>query len=83
MLGGAVGGIPTQIVHGITGFLVHSAEGAAFRIRQLLNNPDMAKRMGERGKEYVRNNFLITRQARDYLSVWYAAEHKGRSVLEL
>jgi trehalose synthase len=83
VLGGAVGGIPTQIVHGVTGFLVHSPEGAAFRIRQLLNNPDMAKRMGERGREYVRNNFLITRQVRDYLSVWYAAEHKGRSVLEL
>ena len=83
VLGGAVGGIPTQIVHGVTGFLVHSPEGAAFRIRQLLNNPDMAKRMGERGREYVRNNFLITRQVRDYLSVWYAAEHKGKSVLEL
>ncbi len=83
VIGGAVGGIPTQIVHGVTGFLVHSAEGAAFRIRQLLNNPDMAKRMGEKGREYVRNNFLITRQVRDYLSVWYAAEHKGRSVLEL
>ena len=83
VLGGAVGGIPTQIVHGVTGFLVHSPEGAAFRIRQLLNNPDMAKRMGERGREYVRNNVLITRQVRDYLSVWYAAEHKGKSVLEL
>ncbi len=83
VLGGAVGGIPIQIMHGVTGFLVHSSEGAAFRVRQLLNNPDMAKRMGERGKEYVRANFLITRQVRDYLSIWYAAEHKGSSELEL
>jgi trehalose synthase len=83
VIGGAVGGIPLQIVHGVTGFLVHSPEGAAFRIRQLLNNQAMAKRMGERGREYVRANFLITRQVRDYLSIWYAAEHKGRSVLEL
>jgi trehalose synthase len=83
VLGGAVGGIPSQIVHGVTGFLVHSAAGAAFRVRQLLNNPDMAKRMGERGKEFVRNNFLITRQARDYLAVWYAVEHKGKNILEL
>jgi len=83
VIGGAVGGIPLQIVHGITGFLVHSVEGTAFRIRQFLNNPDMAKRMGERGREYVRNNFLITRQTRDYLSVWYSMENKGRSVLEL
>jgi len=83
VIGGAVGGIPLQIVHGVTGFLVHSVEGAAFRIRQFLNNPDMARRMGERGMEYVRNNFLITRQARDYLSVWYSMENKGKSVLEL
>ncbi len=83
VIGGATGGIPLQIIHGVTGFLVHSVEGAAFRIRQFLNNPEMAHRMGEKGREYVRNNFLITRQIRDYLSVWYAMENKGRSVLEL
>ncbi|MHB8843780.1 MAG: glycosyltransferase [Nitrospirota bacterium] len=83
VIGGAVGGIPLQIVHGVNGFLVHAPEGAAFRIRQLLTNPAMAKRMGERGKEYVRTNFLITRQARDYLSIWYALERKGKKVLEL
>ncbi len=83
VIGGATGGIPLQIIHGVTGFLVHSIEGAAFRIRQFLNNPEMARRMGEKGREYVRHNFLITRQVRDYLSVWYALENKGRSVLEL
>jgi len=83
VIGGATGGIPLQITHGVNGFLVHSAEGAAFRIRQLLNNPEMAKRMGENAREYVRKNFLITRQMRDYLSVWYSMENKGRSVLEL
>ncbi len=83
VLGGAVGGIPLQIVHGVNGFLVHSTEGAAFRIRQLLTNPAMAKRFGERAKEYVRTNFLITRQARDYLSIWYAQDHEGKRVLEL
>lgn len=83
VVGGAVGGIPLQIVHGITGFLIYSVDGAAFRIRQFLNNPDMAKRMGQMGKEYVKNNFLITRQIRDYLSIWYAIEYKGKSVMEL
>jgi trehalose synthase len=78
-----VGGIPLQIMHGVTGFLVHSVEGAAFRTRQLFNNPAMSKRMGEKGKEYVRNNFLITRQMRDYLSIWYSLKHKGKNVLEL
>ncbi len=83
VIGGATGGIPLQIMHGVTGFLVHSVEGAAFRIRQFLNNPDMAKRMGEKGREFVRNNFLITRQARDYLSVWYCLENKGKNILSI
>jgi trehalose synthase len=83
VIGGAVGGIPLQIVHGVTGFVVHSVEGAAFRIRQYLNNPEMAKRMGQTGKEYVRNNFLLTRQIRDYLSLWYCNMYKGKHVIEL
>lgn len=83
VIGRAVGGIPHQIVHGLTGFLVHSVEGTAFRIRQFLNNPDMARRIGDRAREFVRNNFLITRQIRDYLSIWYSLEHNGRRMLEL
>lgn len=82
VIGGVAGGIPLQIVHGVTGFLVRSIEGAAFRIRQYLNNPEMAKRMGERGREYVRERFLITRQVRDYLSVWYAIENNAKGVVE-
>lgn len=83
VIGGAVGGIPLQIIHGVTGFLVYSIDGAAFRIRQFLNNPDMAKRMGQRAKEYVKNNFLITRHIRDYLAIWYSKECRDKSVLEL
>jgi trehalose synthase len=83
VVGGAVGGIPYQITHGVTGFLVYSVDGAAFRIRQLLNNPGMRKRIGQKAKEYVRRNFLITRQIRDYLSVWYFLENKGQKAIEL
>jgi trehalose synthase len=83
VIGGAVGGIPLQIIHGVTGFLVNSAEGAVFRIRQLLNSPDMARKIGGNAREHVRKNFLITRQIRDYLSVWYSLENKGKSIMEL
>ena len=83
VVAGAAGGIPVQITHGVNGFLVNSVEGAAFRARQLLNNPEMVKKMGENAREYVRKNFLITRQTRDYLSAWYSIENKGKSVLEL
>ena len=83
VIGGNVGGIPTQIINGVTGFLVNSEEGAAFRIRQILNNPDMANKMGENARQYVRNHFLITRQIRDYLFVWYAILNKSKRVMEL
>lgn len=81
VIGGAVGGIPLQIAHGITGFLVHSIDGASFRVRQFLNNPLMAQRMGEAGREVVRNNFLITRQIRDYLAVWYAVKNREKGIV--
>ncbi len=83
VVAGAAGGIPIQIMHGVSGFLVNSVEGAAFRARQLLNNPEMARKMGDNAREFVRKNFLITRQMRDYLSAWYSLENKGKSVLEL
>ncbi|MBI2900203.1 MAG: glycosyltransferase [Planctomycetes bacterium] len=67
VVGGLTGGIATQIVHGLNGFLVSSVEGAAFRIQTLLENPDLARQMGEEGREHVRRNFLITRSVRDYL----------------
>ncbi|MBI2495929.1 MAG: glycosyltransferase [Candidatus Omnitrophica bacterium] len=63
----AVGGIPLQVKHRYNGLLVHSVEGAAYAIRQLLSNPDYAKRLGENGREHVRQNFLLTRHLQDYL----------------
>ncbi|MGE5300523.1 MAG: glycosyltransferase [Acidobacteriota bacterium] len=83
VIGGATGGIPLQILHGVTGFLVHSVDGAAFRTRQLLNNPEMATKMGTDAREFVRQNFLITRHTRDYLSAWYCIENRGKDVIEL
>jgi trehalose synthase len=70
VIGGFAGGITVQIVFGITGYTVNSAEGAAFRARYLLNNPELAKRMGEAGREYVRRNFLVTRHLADLLALF-------------
>ena len=67
VIGGAVGGIPAQIIHGETGFLVNSPEGAAYRIRYLLSHPQTGVIIGRKGREHVRYNFLITRHVRDYL----------------
>lgn len=69
VIGGAAGGITVQVIYDVTGYTVNSVEGAAFRIRYLLNNPDLIARMGEAGREYVRQEFLITRHLADYLSM--------------
>ena len=63
----AVGGIPLQIAHKYSGILSHSIEGTAYYIKQLLNAPQYAERLGMNGREHIKNNFLITRHIRDYL----------------
>ncbi len=69
VIGGAAGGITAQIIHDVTGYVVHSPEGAAFWMRYLLNNPDAISRLGGAGREHVRRNFLITRPLADYLTL--------------
>lgn len=69
VVGGAAGGITVQVIDDVTGYTVHSVEGAAFRVRHLLNNPDVIARMGEAGREYIRHEFLITRHLADYLTL--------------
>jgi len=63
----AVGGIPNQIIHKLTGVLVHSVEGCAFQIRYLLTHPDFAKHMGASGREHVKENFLMTTNVKRWL----------------
>ena len=69
VIGGFAGGITVQIIYGVTGYTVNSVEGCAFRIRHLLNNPALAKAMGENAREYVRENFLITRDLTEHLAL--------------
>jgi trehalose synthase len=66
----AVGGIPTQIIHKHTGLLAHSVEGTAYQIRFLLSNPAIAQKLGEQGREHVRENFLIVTDVRRYLTMF-------------
>jgi trehalose synthase len=69
VIGGATGGITSQILYGVTGYTVNSVEGAAYRLGYLLSRPELIRKMGEAGREHVRRNFLITRHLRDYLSL--------------
>lgn len=66
-IAGAVGGIPNQIIHKLTGVLVHSLEGCAFQIRYLLTHPEFARRIGANGREHVKENFLMTTNVKRWL----------------
>jgi len=69
VIAGFAGGLPQQILDDVTGYTVHSIEGAAFRIRHLLNNPELIARMGAAGREHVRRVFLTTRHLTEYLAL--------------
>lgn len=66
-----VGGIPTQMIDGVTGFLVdpYDLEGCAHRVVELLDDPDLRQELGSQAQEHVRKNFLITRHLLDYLNL--------------
>ncbi len=69
VIGGNVGGIRIQVINHHTGFLVDTPEGAALRIRYLLQDRQRLEAMGTKAREFVRENFLITRHLRDYLAL--------------
>ncbi|MHB1007334.1 MAG: glycosyltransferase [Chloroflexota bacterium] len=70
VVGGRVGGIPLQVVEGETGYLVDGPLACAERTYSLLRQADVRAAMGQRGRERVRQRFLITRHLKDYLQLF-------------
>ncbi len=83
VIGGAVGGIKTQIINGVTGFLIHSPEGAASRALQLLADPALCKQLGENGYQHVKQNFLLTRNVKDYLLIMLVLDYPQTDIVYL
>lgn len=83
VIAGAVGGIPLQIKHTYSGILTYSVDGTAHYIKQLISDPEYAKKLGLNGKEHVKNNFLITRHLKEYLLLFLFVLHKGKDVIKL
>jgi glycosyltransferase involved in cell wall biosynthesis len=56
-------GIPDVIIHGKTGLLVeeHDVDGMAENMIKLLENPEIAKEMGAKGKINIEGNFTLKR----------------------
>ena len=72
----AVGGIPLQITHKHGGLLCRSIEGAAHYVKQLLHSPEYAKKLGENGKAHIKQNFLLTRNLKEWLLLFLCLEHQ-------
>ncbi len=83
VIGGAVGGITTQIRNAYNGFLVYSIDGAAYRIRYLLNRSHMRRTMGVEAKKFCLENFLITRHLRDYLTLFICLYNQDRNIIRI
>ncbi len=69
VIGGDSGGIRLQVIGYYTGFLVNTPEGTARRIRFLLHHRERMSQMGVTAREFVRENFLLTRHLREYLTL--------------
>jgi len=67
VVAGRTGGIPLQLEDGVSGFLCESNEDFAHKISYLFRSEEKAKAMGQRGKERVRDEFLIPRLVADEL----------------
>jgi trehalose synthase len=76
VIASAVGGIPLQIAHKYSGILTYSIDGTAYYMKQLLNEPGYAARLGQNGREHIIHNFLITRHLRDYLLLFLSLYHE-------
>jgi len=76
VIGGDVGGIRLQVIDRYNGFRVRTPEGAALRMRYLLQHREKAERMGENARAYARQNFLITGQLRSVLALLEVSRHE-------
>jgi trehalose synthase len=66
-----VGGIPHQITDGEDGFLRKPDDNQGFidAILDIMKNPKVGAALGKKGKETVRQRFLLTRLLSDYLDL--------------
>jgi trehalose synthase len=83
VIGGDTGGIRLQVINHHTGFLVSTPEGAALRLEYLFHHEALRRDMGRKAKEFVRDNFLLTRHLRDYLTVIHGMLHSDAERLVL
>ena len=71
VIGSTAGGIPKQVVDGINGYLVepNDVDSVAKLMARFLDDPHEAAVLGKRGREHVRDNFLMPELVSRYLTL--------------
>ncbi|MEE8204494.1 MAG: glycosyltransferase, partial [Dehalococcoidales bacterium] len=62
-----VGAITLQIRDGTNGYFYQGPQATALKVLRLLADHEMAREMGERGRAYVKERFLMPDRVADYL----------------
>lgn len=70
VVAGRAGGIPLQMRGGAGGFLIDSIDECAKRTLWLLRNPEEARALARRGRDLVRERFLLPRLIADELRLY-------------
>jgi trehalose synthase len=65
----AMPGLLEQVIDGETGLVVRADEDFGRAIARLLEDGDLAARLGRNGRRHIAGRFLITRYLRDYLKI--------------
>ena len=71
----AVGGTPELVEEGVTGFLVRPGDPSALadRLRRLVAGPDLARRMGQKGRAFVEAELSLERMAEAHQALYLRA----------
>ncbi len=70
VVAGAATGCKLQITDGVDGYIINSTKECADRIDEILNNPELAAKLGQKARETVREKFLSTRHVANYLKLF-------------
>ncbi len=77
VVAGNVGGIPLQIVDGTTGVLAQNTEEFVENVSYLLSHKRERQEMGERGREFIREHFLVPRLVQEEIELYRKLIHDG------
>jgi trehalose synthase len=82
VVAGRAGGIPLQMADGAGGLLVESIEGCADAMVALLKEPERGRELARRGRERIREHFLLPRLLLNELQLMHELS-AGRRVISM